>query len=940
MRNRSAELPEETCEALLIAAADDLGRLDVIGRATSLAALSPAEDAGLVRIVEARLEFRHPLVRSAIYQRASPTERRAAHAALASALPQEQRSRRVWHRGASLVEPDERVAGALEDVAREAQERRGPAAAAAAWRRAAELTPDVGLRARRLLAASEASWEAGASDAAQQAADAALAACSDPLLHADIVRMRERIAAQSIASQSGGAAREVAETLREEAQAVAPLDSTRAAYLLADAVAVFWPGWDVAPNVELARAAREAAGDSDDPRFDYVLGLELGRQGAMDESARLLEAVELAILDDPARRDNPRELCLAADCAWWRNNPRRTCALLARAVDRARELGLAGVVAEELTDLGGYQIDVGAWDEADVGLAEAIRLGEDTGQLTIVGTALSRRAEIAARRGAEELFEELNLVASRYAGTAAPIRAFERNSRCLLALGMGRPEVAIASRESTESYSIEQLSANALDLIEAYIRSGRTDEAVARLDEVATHVHLDAPRAAYTRCRALMAGHDQYDALFHESLQLFIGTGDVFEEARTRLCLGERLRRASRRRDARRELAAALDTFEHLRAASWADRARRELVASGQHRRPGSPEARDDVTPQERQIATSLRKAEPTGRSVRCSSSVRAPSRRTWDACFESLDQRPKRASDEGIARRLSEGPRRTDLGGGALVDRVPEPGWFWRRLGLELAQPVERLRGQLRAALAWTLLGALERAAPGVDALRKLGHGAAGGGKLLGGGIERVLRRAPVGLRARQGPPALPALRPRPAPAASPRPRPAAAERAFGFAALRRGLRRGAPRGGCPAGARPGSRCRRGIRRRAAHAPACRGAPLRPGRRRAPRRAGSRAPDRASLPSRDSRRSSRSGASRPAGPHPDLQPPHVGRRPIRRRAAPRATAPRRRGARPPGRAPPGPPGLPSRRRRSASAASRPLPLRRASLAPELPGGG
>lgn len=599
-----AELPEETCEALLIAAADDLGRLDVIGRATSLAALSPAEDAGLVRIVEARLEFRHPLVRSAIYQRASPTERRAAHAALASALPQEQRSRRVWHRGASLVEPDERVAGALEDVAREAQERRGPAAAAAAWRRAAELTPDVGLRARRLLAASEASWEAGASDAAQQAADAALAACSDPLLHADIVRMRERIAAQSIASQSGGAAREVAETLREEAQAVAPLDSTRAAYLLADAVAVFWPGWDVAPNVELARAAREAAGDSDDPRFDYVLGLELGRQGAMDESARLLEAVELAILDDPARRDNPRELCLAADCAWWRNNPRRTCALLARAVDRARELGLAGVVAEELTDLGGYQIDVGAWDEADVGLAEAIRLGEDTGQLTIVGTALSRRAEIAARRGAEELFEELNLVASRYAGTAAPIRAFERNSRCLLALGMGRPEVAIASRESTESYSIEQLSANALDLIEAYIRSGRTDEAVARLDEVATHVHLDAPRAAYTRCRALMAGPDQYDALFHESLQLFIGTGDVFEEARTRLCLGERLRRASRRRDARRELAAALDTFEHLRAASWADRARRELVASGQHRRPGSPEARDDLTPQERQIAT------------------------------------------------------------------------------------------------------------------------------------------------------------------------------------------------------------------------------------------------------------------------------------------------------------------------------------------------
>jgi DNA-binding CsgD family transcriptional regulator len=388
-----------------------------------------------------------------------------------------------------------------------------------------------------------------------------------------------------------------------EADIVAPLDSSRAAYLLADAVAAFWPGWGLEPNVELARAARAAAGDSDDPIFDYVLGLELGRQGAIEECVRLMEAVEHAILGDPARRDDPRELVVAADCAWWQNDVRRTCVLVVEAVNRARELGLAGVVAQELADLGGYQIDAGAWDEADAGLIEAIRLGEDTGQLTSVATALSRRAEIAARRGAAERFEELNAEAACYAGTAAPVEAFERNSRCLLALGMGRPELAIASRESTESYSIEQLSANALDLIEAYIRAGRTDEAVARLDEVATHVHFYEALGAYTRCRALVADLDQYDALFGHSLQLFEGTGDVFEEARTRLCYGERLRRANRPRDARRQLIAALDTFEHLRAASWAERARRELVASGEHRRPRSLEARDDLTPQERQIA-------------------------------------------------------------------------------------------------------------------------------------------------------------------------------------------------------------------------------------------------------------------------------------------------------------------------------------------------
>ena len=594
---RVEELPAETRAALLVAAVDDLGMLDVISRAIPLAALGPAEDAGLVRMIEAQLEFRHPLVRSAIYQRASPTERREAHASLAAALPPEEASRRVWHRAASLVEPDESVAHALEQVAIDAQGRRGAAAAAAAWRRAAELTPETNARARRLLAASEAAWEAGASDA-HKAADAALAACSDPLLHADIVRVRARID-----SQSGGFANEVSAALRAEADAVAPLDSTRAAYLLADAVAAFWPAWDTEPNVDLARAARAMAGKSDDPLFDYVLGWELARQGSIDEAMPLLGAAERGILGS-TRRDDPRELILVAECAWWRNSPRDTCALYVRAVNRARELGLAGVVANGLAELADDQIVVGAWDEAEVGLAEAIRLGGDTGQLTSVGIALSRQAEIAARRGAAERFEELTAAAARYIGTAAPVRAFERNSGCLLALGTGRPDLAIAIREPTESYSIEQLSAPALDLIEAYIRAGRLDEARRCLDEVATHVHIDEPRGAYTRCRALLADLDDFEVLFAESIQLFTGTGNVFECARTRLCYGERLRRANRRRDARRELGAALDTFEHLRAAPWADRARRELRASGERRRASTPEARDELTPQERQIAT------------------------------------------------------------------------------------------------------------------------------------------------------------------------------------------------------------------------------------------------------------------------------------------------------------------------------------------------
>jgi DNA-binding CsgD family transcriptional regulator len=592
-------LPEETRASLLVAAADDLGLLDVIGRATPLSRLGPAEDAGLIRIVESRLEFRHPLVRSAVYQRALPTERRTAHAALAEALPEEQRSRRIWHRAASLVEPDAGVADALAEVARDSEERRGPAAAAAAWLRAAELTSDGTTRVRRLLAAGEAAWEAGLGDAARRATTAALAECVDPLLHADIVRVQGRIASQSAAVPAD----EVSQMLCTEAEAVAALDSTRAAYLLADAVVAFWPAWDTGPKVELARAARAAAGDTDDPLFGYVLAWELGRAGSTAEATALMQDTERMILEDAARRDDPRELMKAADCASWLNDGPRTCALYVEAVDHARELGLAGVVVQGLAELGGYQIDIGAWQEADAGFAETVRLGEATGQLTSVGHALARQAEIAARRGDAERFETLNAAASRYSGAAAPIEAYERNSRCLLALGTGRPELAIASREGTESYSIEQLSANALDLIEAYIRAGRTDDARERLDQVAAHVHLNVACGAYARCRALLAAADDYDTLFHEALRLFEEAGDVFEEARTRLCYGERLRRANRRRDAREQLSAALDAFEALSAGVWADRARRELRASGEHRRRQTPEARDDLTPQERQIA-------------------------------------------------------------------------------------------------------------------------------------------------------------------------------------------------------------------------------------------------------------------------------------------------------------------------------------------------
>jgi DNA-binding NarL/FixJ family response regulator len=76
-----------------------------------------------------------------------------------------------------------------------------------------------------------------------------------------------------------------------------------------------------------------------------------------------------------------------------------------------------------------------------------------------------------------------------------------------------------------------------------------------------------------------------------------------FELARTRLCYGQRLRRTGRRVEARTQIRDALATFQDLRAAKWVTRAERELASSGERLRRAPSADRDDLTPQELQIA-------------------------------------------------------------------------------------------------------------------------------------------------------------------------------------------------------------------------------------------------------------------------------------------------------------------------------------------------
>ena len=116
------------------------------------------------------MRFRSPLLRSAVYADATFLRRRAAHVALADALHGSHPDRWVWHQAAIAQGPDAMLAGELERSAERARRRAGHAATAAALERAAELTSDGPHRARRLVAAAAAAWEAGQADRAERLA--------------------------------------------------------------------------------------------------------------------------------------------------------------------------------------------------------------------------------------------------------------------------------------------------------------------------------------------------------------------------------------------------------------------------------------------------------------------------------------------------------------------------------------------------------------------------------------------------------------------------------------------------------------------------------------------------------------------------------------------------------------------------------------------------
>jgi hypothetical protein len=257
---RVRRLPEPTQRLLLVAAADDSESVSLVTRASTILgvgsdALGVAEEAGLLTVHGMRLEFRHPLVRSAVYEGATSTERRTAHRALAAALEgdHEHADRRAWHLAASVLEPDQAVVAALDEAAARADERTAHLAAARALQRAAELSAGDADRGRRLAGAARAASLAAADDLAAALASQARFLVDDPLLRAEIAR------ATGLAEIRRGRPTVARPVFVEAAAELARIDPDQALELLMYALWSANEAGDVAAHVDTAKLAATIA---------------------------------------------------------------------------------------------------------------------------------------------------------------------------------------------------------------------------------------------------------------------------------------------------------------------------------------------------------------------------------------------------------------------------------------------------------------------------------------------------------------------------------------------------------------------------------------------------------------------------------------------------------------------------------------------------------
>jgi DNA-binding CsgD family transcriptional regulator len=612
-RHRSAELPAQTQQLLLVAAAEPTGDPALLFRAASHLgierdAASPAEAVGLLTI-DTVVRFRHPLVRSALYGAAAPSERRRTHDVLAAATDARvDPDRRAWHRGQAALGVDENVASELEHASDQALKRGGMAAAAAFMQRAAELTPDSDTRIRRAMAAAAAKHESGAPHEALQLLTVVARGPMNPLQSARLKLFRAQIA--FYLSHDDNAPGQFVEAAR----ALAPLDRSmsRETFLLALDASIIIGGGATGSVRNVAEAARSAPAPPEPPRpMDYLLDgvvttYTAGFAAGAAELRSALESFRENQLDSDAVResDSDRWLWLASRIAVALFDDELMRGLASRNVALARRAEAVATLRAALTAHSAMLVLTGEFTRAT--------------QLAVESTAISRATDgvplpygelfLAAWRGntqeITEVYRERAVAAGSDTGAETMLVHY-----ALAVVHNASGEFASALKAAARASESDEPSFVTLalpEMVEAAARAGQHEQARAAFERLDLRARASGTQWALgvTACaRALITPGNSAEEHYREAIERLADSRMIGLLGRAHLVYGEWLRREGRREHARKQLRTAHRLLTDMGALGFAERATRELRATGEHPRQRTPRPTEVLTEHELHIA-------------------------------------------------------------------------------------------------------------------------------------------------------------------------------------------------------------------------------------------------------------------------------------------------------------------------------------------------
>lgn len=614
---RITAMPDSSRLALLVAVIAD-GDLGVASKVAEqlgggLDHLADAEASGLVRLHAGRAEFRHPLVRSAVYTEADPKTRRAIHRAVAAALPAAAEDRRAWHLSEASVEPDDGVAHAMSELAERARTRGAHGVAATAFLRGAELTAEHELRSARLAAAGESAFLAGDVRRADELLQQAAALVTDPVRLAEIVGLRGNVALRT------GSLRKALELLTDAAARAESVDVDSAAQFLADAItACFYlcdtgAGLAAAERVEalLDRCSTASA------RIRGQMAIGIAQVLAGGAGVHWIRMAVGALSDEPGLLDDPRRPDWAVIGTLFLRESGAGRELVRLVAQERRAKTAIGALPNLLFHTARDDATTDRWPSALASYDESITLATETGQTTDLAVSLAGVAWLQARMGRSDECRanagQALTLANQHDITLA--RLWARFALGDLALASGDAEHAVRQYLQLRS-DLRAIGFGDVDLVpgpelaEAQFRCGGHAAALETGREYLC-LALDkgqpwALARAYRTAALSTPDPEERKALFENALRQHRGSPDLFEEARTQLSFGVALRRDKSRVAARPHLRLALEAFERLGAQPWADLAASELEATGERARRSGAGYLDVLTSQEIRIAQLL----------------------------------------------------------------------------------------------------------------------------------------------------------------------------------------------------------------------------------------------------------------------------------------------------------------------------------------------